>query len=258
MPDILQVPWSELDRLIVLSPHLDDAALGCAGLLAGLRGRVDRLVVTLCAGDPGAAALLAGPSWLAPPHLRRAEDRAAMAALDCPFLHLGFIDAIYRRGSDGAPLYPHGSFIGPMHPTDEAHLAEVQRALTRLCTRVGRILVLAPLGVGGHIDHLLCARAASRLATGDTRLLFYEEFPYSVPGNRLTAGHPDALDPRERITALGNAPDQRLTHAFDLDSKLAILQHYPSQLPMLFGSEDALRQSLAAAVTETYWTIHPS
>lgn len=256
MPDVLGAfAWSEFDRLIVLSPHLDDAVLSCAGLLTALRDRVERLVVTICAGDPGD---VAGTSWLARPPVRRREDRAAMKALACPYLHLGFRDAVYRRSSAGAPLYPRGSFLGPVHRDDEAHLVEVQRVLSRLCNGVGRVLVVSPLGVGGHVDHTLCARAACQLAGGDTQLLFYEEFPYSVPGNRLTADRSQTPGAEERIAALGKAPERRLLQPFDVDAKSAIVQHYATQIPMLFGDPTELRRVLAATATtpaEIYWTV---
>ena len=44
--------WEQLERVIILSPHLDNAALSCGGLLAALPPPVPRTVVTLCCGNP--------------------------------------------------------------------------------------------------------------------------------------------------------------------------------------------------------------
>lgn len=32
-------PWDDIERVVILSPHMDDAALSCGGLLNFLVGR---------------------------------------------------------------------------------------------------------------------------------------------------------------------------------------------------------------------------
>ncbi len=74
---------SELERVVVLSPHLDDAVLGCGRLLAEHPGAT---VITVYAGAPGAypepmthwdtiSGFRAGDDVLA---IRRGEDRGAL------------------------------------------------------------------------------------------------------------------------------------------------------------------------------------
>ena len=92
---------------IYFSPHLDDVALSCGGLVWEQRRAGQRVSIwTLCAGDPPAGALSpfaqslharwqTGADAVA---LRRQEDIAACAALEAEYRHLDVPDCIYRRG----------------------------------------------------------------------------------------------------------------------------------------------------------------
>jgi len=89
-----------LDRIMVVSPHFDDAALGTAHLLCSYPGST---VVTVCAGRPPAypdppsdwdalGGFRAGDDVVA---IRREEDRAAMSVLDADPVWLDFVDHQY-------------------------------------------------------------------------------------------------------------------------------------------------------------------
>ncbi len=95
----------ELARIVVLSPHLDDAVLGCGRLLASHPGAV---VVTAYAGAPdpypdpvtawdGIAGFEAGDDVLA---ARRREDAAALAVLRAEPRWLDFVEHQYLDRPD--------------------------------------------------------------------------------------------------------------------------------------------------------------
>ncbi len=50
VPLLDRLDWKDFERVVILSPHLDDAALSCGGLLHALQGRVSTLVVSICCG----------------------------------------------------------------------------------------------------------------------------------------------------------------------------------------------------------------
>jgi LmbE family N-acetylglucosaminyl deacetylase len=90
---------ASLGKIIVISPHLDDAVFACAGLIAGKPGTV---VVTIFAGMPSDFA--AYTSWDAASGFdsarqavacRRDEDRNALEILDAMPLWLDFLDSQY-------------------------------------------------------------------------------------------------------------------------------------------------------------------
>ena len=131
--------------MIVVTPHLGDAVLGCADLLAAHPGSV---VVTVFAGIPADAYVV--PEWdatcgFSSPRqavtVRRREDRAALEVLEAEPCWLNFPDSQYRR---------------------TATLDEVAVRLSRALRRHRPDLVAIPLGLLPG-DHELAHEAAVRL-----------------------------------------------------------------------------------------------
>lgn len=154
---------------VVLAPHPDDAAFSASGVL--LRERAANhptLVLTLFSGGP-------------PGEGRIEEERRAAKLLGCDAFLAGLPDAPFRGAS-------HRSLTGIVLGWDEAADAPALDSATRLLADVLRASrpsrLMAPLGVGRHVDHriaFLAAVSASR-ETG-TPLAFYEDRPYAlVPG----------------------------------------------------------------------------
>lgn len=253
--------WSKYERVIALSPHLDDAALSCGGLLTSLGGVVSRLVVTIACGNPvgrenegkGRARNRRGH---APPAQRRAEDVRAMHAIDCDFVHLGFSDCVYRRSpTSGDLIYKdarsHWTVPGP---DDVAHVEELFLVLRRLTQNMGRVVVLSPMSIGFHVDHAICARVAMRLAGGRNTLLFYEDFPYVAMDHHESG--PDS--PAAAMARLGLKATERYVVGFDVRKKLELIATYDTQLNLLFEGRLDLRHKLALNTfedqpAEFYW-----
>ncbi len=131
--------------MIVVTPHLGDAVLGCAGLVAAHPGAV---VISVFAGIPQNAYIVrdwdAACGFSSPRQAvsaRRREDRAALALLDAEPCWLAFPDSQYRRS---------------------ATLDEIALRLARALRRHRPDAVAIPLGrLPG--DHALAHEAAVRL-----------------------------------------------------------------------------------------------
>jgi LmbE family N-acetylglucosaminyl deacetylase len=220
---------------IVVSPHPDDAALSCGATIAALSRAGAPVTVLTCFSGPAEPPFSPLARELHrlwgdlpdPPAARMREDAAACAELGASVVAAGERDAIYRTGADGSWLYPDSAaMFGPVNPEDRgvpARVAEAGRSL--LGATPAR--VLAPLGVGGHADHVLARQAGEELAGAGHELWFYEELPY-------------AEDPRARALALDGRTDLRAAalgppSAEDLRRKLAAVDAYRSQHVMLFG-----------------------
>ncbi len=262
LPAIDAIDWSLYERVIVLSPHLDDAVLSAAGLLSALRDRVSRLVVTIACGNPTSAAgkksrVRRGHT---PPAERRREDRDAMRALDCDFVHLGFSDCVFRRSPiTGELIYKNArNKFAIAGPDDRSHVEELFLTLRRLCQQMGRVLLVAPLGIGFHVDHLICAQIALRLAS-IPNLLFYEDVPYVFDPE---VGKGDADGPLSAMERLGCVPIHRLALPYDVAEKVRLTGHYASQLPALFPEEGAFERKLTQRTydgrpCEFFWRARP-
>ncbi|WP_225805232.1 PIG-L deacetylase family protein [Streptomyces sp. NK15101] len=230
--------------MIVLSPHLDDAVLSCGALLGWAGRRAPVTVATLFTEAAPPPYTLSARQYLRQARAddaeelfasRREEDRRVLELLDVDWHHVGLVDGLFRRlprPRPGvgrlAPLLPE---LVHVYPTYRLHLsrgrisehdAETLRAAGRtieelLPARSGG-LVLAPLGVGGHADHVLARTAAER---SGRRVVYYSDFPYNQ-----TAAADAEFTGRHRLVA--RAWER------DLDRKAELIRGYRTQTDALF------------------------
>jgi len=234
---------AELARVVVVSPHLDDAVLGAAHLLASYPGST---VVTVHAGPPPAypdeptawdasGGFAAGDDVVA---LRRQEDAAALDQLDARPVWMEFCDYQY--------LPPEG------HSTPEA----VAPALAEVLATLSPTAVFLPMGIANP-DHVcthdagLRARLALRAdGVAAPSWFCYEDHGYKhIPGLlawRLTTLFRAALWPTPAIVPT----------RVDMARKRAALERYRSQMAPL-RREHGLDEQLDAPVPEQYWRLAP-
>lgn len=244
------VPWDDLERVVILSPHLDDAALSCGGLLdflstrqAGALERAKRAVAIFHGRRVATVDADDQRKGYVNPRLRRLEDRAAMHASNTDFVHLSFPDNIYRRSpTTDQFIYRHARERWSAPRVDDmGHVEELYLVLRRLSLNLGRMLLVSPMGIGQHVDHTIVARVALRLAEQGASLLFYEDFPYVV---NPTIGSGLHDDPRQALQRLDRAPSACLALPVNVDAKAALIGHYGTQIPALFQDEAGLREAL--------------
>ncbi len=225
---------------IFISPHLDDVALSCGGYVRRLTasGEPVTVVTAITADLPRGAPIskLAqryhamwdlGDQPFAP---RRDEDAAAMELIGARYLHLGLLDAMYRIDADGRPLYSSIRHT-EVHPADwQMYAPCVVQKLNEVFRSYGPdARVFCPLGVGGHVDHLIIRRAVES-SCADREILYYEDYPY--------ADQPHAVQPAlENAGGLGSWSSAaiQLTPA-EVDARVAAIACYRSQVPGLFPS----------------------
>lgn len=172
-------------RWIYLSPHADDVALSCGGVVwEQSRQGLSPQVWTICAGDPPAQPLSPFAEALhirwntgrEAAAIRRAEDLQSCAQMGAWARHFPIPDCIYRRlETDGtAPYASEAEIFGPLHLGEadlvESLSAELAKGLTE------QPVLICPLSLGGHVDHRLTRLAAERL---DRSLWFYADYPYA-------------------------------------------------------------------------------
>jgi len=226
-------------RHVYLSPHLDDAVFSCGGLIARQTSAGESVtVLTVCAGDPPPGELSPFARQLharwnadrAPIDVRRSEDLAACERLCAGVIHLEIPDAIYRKATNGTPLYPtEASIFGALHEIGSDLVDELAGKLARHVP-AGAYLY-CPSGFGGHVDHRLTRRAAESLKRA---LRYYADFPYAARGELL----PDELGPpqgEKRVFELESG---------DIEAWAAASASYRSQLSTFWTDESALRAEL--------------
>ena len=215
-------------RVLAVSPHLDDAAFSVGGTLAVLADAGHDVTVVTCFtgsvdGPTGFALACQTDKGLAPDvdymALRRAEDRAALAVLGAQALHLPLLEAPHR-GYDSAPAL----FAGVL--ADDLVWQELEQQLRPLQAD----LLLAPQGLGAHVDHLQVVRAVAALRRPTA---WWRDAPYVLR-------EPDAApspDLPEGLIAV--------TLPADRDRRADACACYPTQLGFQFGGPGPMRAALA-------------
>ncbi len=239
-------------RIIYLSPHLDDAVLSAGGMIYTQSTAGTPVEIwTLMAGiphdsEPPPFAQVMHHIWgfrsaLETVLARRTEDRRAAVELGARAVHFDFLDAIYRRGPDGEPLYT--DVMVPPLPVDVSLIQQVAQALSSRLEPDDQ--VICQLGIGSHADHILVRRAAETLR----RPLIYDaDMPYVLdhPGELPSriAGMRDTLEP------ISDVAFQRWISA---------IQCYASQIDPVYGSPDRMHELMDAYFDEhhgvRFWTL---
>lgn len=228
----------ELDRIVVVSPHLDDAVLGCGSLLAlhpgatvvtVFTGRPDRYPDpptewdAQCGFGPGDDVLGA----------REREDAAALASLRAVPVRLGFVEHQYL---------PRSAWVSGDAIADALEVA-IRAAEPSA--------VFVPFGLGNP-DHDATHDAAMRVRArfGEPAWFCYEDMGYKhIPG--LLAW---------RVARLFVAGTWPTPAALPVDPdparKRAAVDCYPSQLRAL-EAQWRVGAKLAAPAPEQCWRLAP-
>lgn len=232
---------------LYLSPHLDDAALSCGGQIHRfVQSGQKILVATLMTADapPRLSPLAEGlhQIWKLNDVMaaRRREDMAAREVLGVDVVHGDFLDALYRTSDDTSDNKAFYSSLGTLFrapdPEDESRILPCLAEYFSSLPRAKRICV--PLGAGRHVDHVLTRRAAE-LAFGESRLEYYEDYPYADKNWVLLKALFKAFGPpwRWRVRVWPLDEDA-------LAVKSRAIASYASQLVTAFRDEQHMQQQV--------------
>jgi LmbE family N-acetylglucosaminyl deacetylase len=231
-------PRPDGDRLVVVEPHSDDAVLSTGGQLLRLAGERPLHIVTVIGPSNYTSSWSDGGPLLTADvvtRMREREARQVATVLGAGWETLGILDAPLRclppaRWEDPAGFAESRALFGDFmrSPVTEQELARVAALLGEVLDRLDPDEVWLPLGVGGHRDHLMTARAGIAVCRAPRRrtyrLAFYPEVPYLVNDPENVAVRLDELRARGmRLRAHDEAIDDVL------DAKIALAQLYGSQ-----------------------------
>lgn len=233
--------------VLYLSPHLDDAALSCGGLIRQqARAGLAVGVLTIFAGSaqtdvrsPFALALEA--RWGAEGDaiaMRRQEDREALGVLGAQPIHWLHEDAIYRLHTrTGEPLYAgRDAIFGNVRRYDPVKATALASEIRAFWRDAGRPRVYAMLAAGRHVDHQVVQLAVLRLVERDgLEVAWYEDYPYAEDQGAV----------RQAVAQfpLGALRPQTMRLAEeDLAAKCDAIARYRSQIPIFWRDEDDMRR----------------
>lgn len=250
---------------LFLSPHYDDAVYSCGGTIHQLcAANAQVTIATLMGGAPpnpppdSPIVRTLHARWEAgadPVGTRRQEDATAATQLGASVKHHNIPDCIYRTDPHThAALYPTERHLwNNIHPQDPAlkHLSGI-----RLHPDATHIYI--PLGVGGHVDHLIVREYGLSILTLSRGILhtaqeqgrtlpavqffFYADFPYIEQEGALAR------------TIAQLPPDLYLTECpiylteADIVAKINAVSAYRSQISTFWQDEQMLGERVRAAL----------
>jgi LmbE family N-acetylglucosaminyl deacetylase len=225
---------------VFLSPHLDDAALSCGGIIARHSAAGSRiLVVTVCSGIPPVNSEFSQFAqdthklWKLPPDqavtARIQEDKIAMQHLGADNLLAGLADAIYRCPDH---YISNETLFGKPWINDPLY-QQLKHFLVTLRNRLPNANFYAPLAIGYHVDHQITQSVAQQVF--GTQLAYYEDIPYVLKEQAL----------EQRLADIGPS----LIHSTigidgSLSRKIGSIAAYTSQIDSLFGGLEQMEKAI--------------
>jgi LmbE family N-acetylglucosaminyl deacetylase len=220
-------------RILAVSPHYDDVPLSLGqSLLDGVLADHE-VTVGVVFGRSNFTRWFhpTRTRWPLATAIRRAEERWNAVRFGYRTVIASREEALLRLGTTDTAV-----FLDPGYdPTGSAELDPVVRLLARWADGID--LVLCPLGVGGHVDHLIAAEAGRRLAAQGVPVGYYADRPYAtfVTDDEVATLAPTGWTGVEASGPISRTKTRRL--------------FYPSQFDPLFvdaqrADEDSRRHEL--------------
>lgn len=271
---------------LYISPHLDDAVFSCSGQMMRDYAQGDQVIIlTVFSGSNGIDS--------ARYDTRKKEDVNAASLLHADIYWLDLPDAPYRHNYYNS----YSRLLFGRHSGDDAAFVQsISEKIRAICNKTMPSKIIAPLGVGTHIDHRICFEAVNLLSGCNT--FYFEDRPYAfVSGsiqkrlNSIAAEHNlGEIDESRFNSSLHLMPwaDQKFSERGNIKiphprlmaksklflfselEKLKVLKVwacYDSQFVPFWGSEETIQKFLdehndfhgiSAAYSERLWTLKES
>ncbi|MFO1430070.1 MAG: PIG-L family deacetylase [Candidatus Competibacteraceae bacterium] len=154
------------------SPHPDDIAFSAMGSLLQIPNSVQKILVTVF--SQSCWTFLKAPQvdqWQEVTALRAKEDQQFADRFGFGYVNLSLSDSSLR--------YSHGQEY-MIIPTDDPVFQEAMNHAEQLMAQLpDDTFYYIPLGIGGHVDHLIVRTMITKLCSNIDRLQFYEDLPYA-------------------------------------------------------------------------------
>jgi len=156
-------------KILILSPHMDDAFLSLGGFVSRLSMLHDFEILNIFSYDPWVLDDFKTTNKLENINIRKKEEmlNASIAGIKTNFLDLpaGWKERGYSKWQTNVD-----------RKIDKKILIEVFNYLEKLVAFFD--LIFSPLGIGGHVDHKLIRGIACKLTL--SKIFYYEDLPYAV------------------------------------------------------------------------------
>lgn len=161
-------------RAVFISPHIDDAVFSCGGTIAELAPDGNVLILNIFsafAHDIKKGSIVVNKN-------RYEEETNAASYVGFTSEKLDEPDAVFRRRVYQSParLFDH------VDDKDLIYIKQLSDKINLYLSIIDYSSLYVPLGIGWHVDHVLCYLAMESFFT-QPNLFFYEDAPYCLIPN---------------------------------------------------------------------------
>lgn len=161
-------------KILFLSPHIDDIAYSCSSLLT-LRSLIsDFTLVNVFSRSKYAPNLLSQDSEVIS-FIRDMEDISLCTYYDISRINIGFPDSSLRGYTDASEL------LGDV--ANDFISLDVINKVVEVVNSIDFHFILVPISIGNHIDHNIVLEAVLNANIPISKVLFYEDLPYTLGFN---------------------------------------------------------------------------
>lgn len=223
-----------MKKVVFLSPHFDDLAYSCSGLLSA---KLELTVINIFTSSKYAPNLLTHDSNIIS-QIRALEDRSFCSSYNLPFINLGFPDSSLRGFTDTTETQST--------PAQDPITSQVHEKLKTTLQNMDFDTLVCPLGIGNHIDHCIVFEFI-RNNMMEKPVLFYEDLPYCCQYDKDTI-----------VNLIWNKLQpgiQPICIPVNIPAKKRNILNYTSQYQDT--TTDLILQYAECTGYETFWTITP-
>ncbi|CAG0964081.1 2'-N-acetylparomamine deacetylase [Methanosarcinales archaeon] len=159
-------------KTILVSPHSDDIAYSIGGtLLQNFFNRPILMVTIFTKSNYSPSIKISGSKIIS--KVRRLEDIGFADKLEMEYQSLNFNEPPLRG-------YSRVDIFANNNPTSDPIYTEVHNNLLKLIKSYRCNLIVSPMGLGNHIDHIMLCDICYRIAKeNNIKIVFYEDLQYA-------------------------------------------------------------------------------
>ena len=234
---VLPTPSGKRRRVMVIEPHMDDAALSVGGLMLQRRADCEFLIVTLA--TQSVASSYEGYREFfdikTVSDLRKAESEIVARMLWGRHIPLGLVEASLRYHPQNWTLdwfrrHEHAIYSYLDHAAGRGELEQWTSTLAKAIADLQPEEIWMPLGVGTHVDHQLTLHSCLNVMRANPKLVeqcvcrLFQDVPYAADHPAHTAALVKALR-----GAGARLEEERVDITAAMPEKLHLLSIYASQ-----------------------------
>ncbi len=223
-----------MTKILVLSPHYDDALLSCGSFILDCAKKKYLVVIlnifTVLQSESPIKMVLDqlnqyGVTQSQFQKMRYREEKQAWKGIDINKYDLKLTDGAFRT-IGGKCLYNNSEelFSGKIKNEDTMLTQHLEQTFALIEKKYNFDLVLSPFGVGKHADHIITKRAAQKVWQ-KTKLCFYIDQPYFSKRTNVSV-----------INHLEILLNWKKMYFRPSREKILRLLSYSTQIPLLFSN----------------------